>query len=309
MGLKEITRDEAAQIKTRPGIQPGTTLLTFAPVNAGRQSYSREMVVSESTRRVNEFRVISGDGKGMIALATIKSYRRFPLGARTSAENSTTARETCSIPEKIVLEWKRELLSLDVVLKDVKVNQFDTSKRADRFVQPTIRGYAAVNLAEVARQKDPASSTAVRETIPVPETRNRVRLNPPLQIRGDDAAANAPRGHDQTRPKSPILAVPDLEVVDAPVPTAPGTPADRGGTAFLTGPGSSLEHERYARSASVPQSGSHGSPVFGGIAQPFPGLGENRPDGGLGNSQPLTDFSVVHELEVIEPNNLGLPLG
>ena len=163
----------------------------------------------------------------MIAQATIKNYRRFPLGARTSAENSTTARETCSIPEKIVLEWKRELLSLDVVLKDVKVNQFDTSKRADRFVQPTIRGYAAVNLAEVARQKDPASSTAVRETIPVPETRNRVRLNPPLQIRGDDAAANTPRGHDQTRPKSPILAVPDLEVVDAPVPTAPGTPADR----------------------------------------------------------------------------------
>ena len=36
MGLKEITPDEAAQIKTRPGIQPGTTILTFAPIKAGR---------------------------------------------------------------------------------------------------------------------------------------------------------------------------------------------------------------------------------------------------------------------------------
>lgn len=244
MGLKGITPDEAAQIKMRPGPQPGTTILTFAPVNAGRQSYSREMVVSDSTRKVSEFRIISGDGKGALAQATIKNYRRFPVGARTSTESSTAARETCSLPEKIVLEWKRELLSLDVVLKDVKVNQFDTSKRAARFVQPTIAGYAAVNLAEVARQKDPASATAVRQTIPVPEAPNRSRLNPtPLQIRGSDSAGNPPRRHDQVGPKSPmLLSVPDLDVVDAPVPTAPGTPVDRGSsTALLTSPGSSLE--------------------------------------------------------------------
>jgi hypothetical protein len=244
MGLTAITPDDAAQIKIRRGIQPGTTILTFAPTRTGGQTYSRVMVVSDSTRKVSEFRIISSDGKATIAQATIKKYRDLPLGGRTPIENSTAARATCSLPENIVLEWKRELLSLDVVVKDVKVNQFDTSKRMARFVQPTISGYAPVNLAEVARQKDPASSTAVRQTIPVPETPNRGRLNPtPLQIRGADANANTQRRQNQVVPKSPVLLpVLDLEVLDAPVPTAPGTPIDRGrSTALLSSPGNSLE--------------------------------------------------------------------
>ncbi len=242
MGLKGITPDEAAQIKTRPGTQPGTTVLTFAPTNAGGQTYTRVMVVSDSTRKISEFRVISSDGKATIAQATIKKYRDLPVGRTTSEDGGVAERSTCTLPENIVLEWKRELLSLDVVLKDAKVNQFDTSRRAALFVQPTVAGYTPVNLAEVARQKDAASSTAVRQTIPVPETPNRVRLNPPLQIRGDDAAANTPRRQDQAGPKSPmLLPVFDLDVVDAPVPTAPGTPADRGSAALVTGPGGSLE--------------------------------------------------------------------
>ena len=244
MGLKAITPDEAAQVKIRSGSQPGTTSLTFAPVRAGGQTYSRVLIVSDSTRKVSEFRVISSDGKATIAQATIKKYRSLPLGSRTSADNSSAARESCSLPENIVLEWKRELLSLDVILKDVKVNQFDISKRTARFVQPTISGYAAVNLAEIARQRDPASSTAVRQTIPVPESPKRSSLNPKsLQIRGDDAAAIGLKRHNQIGLKSSmLLPVPDLEVVDAPIPTAPGTPAERAsGTALLTGPGSSLE--------------------------------------------------------------------
>ncbi len=38
-----------------------------------------------------------------------------------------------------------------------------------------------------------------------------------------------------------LLPILDLDVVDAPVPTAPGTPDYRGGTALVTGPGNSLE--------------------------------------------------------------------
>ncbi len=91
----------------------------------------------------------------MIAQATIKKYRHLPVAGPTSDESSTADDRTCSLPENIVLEWKREQLSLDVVLKDVKVNQFDASQRAARFVEPTPSGYARVNLAEVARQKDP----------------------------------------------------------------------------------------------------------------------------------------------------------
>jgi len=244
MGLQVITPDEAAQIKTRPGTQPGTTVLTFAPTKAGSQTYSRVMVVSDLSRKVNEFRVISSDGTATIAQATIKKYHDLPVGRTSSGDGSTAERSTCSLPENIVLEWKRELLTLDVVLnlKDARVNQFDTTKRADRFVQPTPYGYTPVNLAEVARQKDASSSTAVRQTIPVPEAPNRVRLNPPLQIRGDDAAANTPRRQDQIRTKSPmLLPVLDLDVVDAPTPTAPGTPPDRGSTALVTSPGGSLE--------------------------------------------------------------------
>ncbi len=244
MGLKEITPDEAAQIKTRTGTQPGTTILTFPPTKTGGQTYSRVVIVSDTTRKVSEFRVISSDGKATIAQAMIKKYREVPAGGRIAADSSTAARETCSLPESIVLQWKRELLSLDVVLKDVKVNQLDTSKRAARFVQPTIAGYAAVNLAEVARTKEPSNSTAVRQTMPVPETPNRGRLNPSaLQIRGDDAAATTPRRPVQVASKGPVLVpIPDLEVVGATPPTAPGTPVDNGtSTALLTGPGSSLE--------------------------------------------------------------------
>lgn len=241
MGLKVITPDEAAQIKMRPGTQPGTTVLTFAPTKAGSQTYSRVMIVSDITRKVNEFRVSSSDGKAMIAQATIKKYRDLPVAGEASPGSSVVARETCSMPENIVLEWKRELLSLDVVLKEVRVNQFDPSKRAARFVQPTVSGYSPVNLAEVARQKDPAGSTAVRETIPVPEPRSRVRLSPPLQIRGDAAAANGPR-RDQARTKTAmLLPVLDLDVVSAPVPTAPVSQAERGGTALATNPGIALE--------------------------------------------------------------------
>ena len=262
------------------------------------------MVVSDSTRKVSEFRVISSDGKATIARATIKKYRDLPVAGPTSEESSTAARETCSMPENIVLEWKRELLSLDVVLKEVRINQFDTSKRAARFVQPTVAGYTPVNLAEVARQKAPASSTAVRETIPVPEPRSRVRLNPPLRIRGEDAAANTPRRQDQVRPKSPmLLPVLDLDVVDAPCQRRrlAGRPRLRHGSGDQPGHlagamtvesctrwivrvtlAQSSGRNASSRLAPAAQPDSHRGPVFGGIPQSFPGLGEDRPDRGLG---------------------------
>ena len=196
------------------------------------------------TRKVNEFRVISADGKTMIAQATIKKYRDLPVAGPTSEESSTAARETCSIPENIVLEWKREQT---LARRGAEGRRRSTSSTpaSGRPCSSSRRlaGYARVNLAELARQKDPRGSTAVRETIPVPEPRSRVRLNPPLQIRGDDAAAKTSRRQDQAVPKSAmLLPVLDLDVVDAPVPTAPDSPADRsGGTALAITPGTSME--------------------------------------------------------------------
>ena len=37
------------------------------------------MIVSDLTRKVNEYRVFGADGKTLIAQATIKNYREVPL--------------------------------------------------------------------------------------------------------------------------------------------------------------------------------------------------------------------------------------
>jgi hypothetical protein len=237
LGLKTITPDEAAQIKTKPGTQPGTTVLSFPATRAGSQSYSRLMIVSDQTLKVNDFRVFAPDGKTLIAQATIKKYRELPIPESAGSADRTPQR--CSIPENIILEWKREQLLLDVVLKDVKINQFDEGRRTALFVEPTPSGYARVNLAEVARTKESVSSTAVRETMPAPEPRNRARLGPPLQIKGEnDAKASRKPEPADTRT---VLFVPalDLDVIGAPVPTAPGERT--GGAALAISPAPSME--------------------------------------------------------------------
>jgi len=237
LGLKTISPDEAAQVKVRPGPQAGTKALIFPATRAGGQTYSRIMIVSERTRRVSEFRVFAADGKTMIAQATIKKYRDLAVSGTPGTAEPTL--QTCSIPENIVLEWKREQLSLDVVLKDVKINQFDKSRRTALFVEPSPDGYARVNLAEVARTKDSEESTPVRQTIPVPESPNRARLDPPLQIRGADAPKTSRKPEPADTRSALLLPVLDLDVIGAPVPTAPGD--QPGGTALAVSPAATME--------------------------------------------------------------------
>jgi hypothetical protein len=232
MGLKPITPDEAAQIKVLPGPSPGLTSLSFPASGTGGQAYLRTMIVSDLTHRVSEFRVLSTDGKSLLARATITKYRDIPLSAPGTEEGDTTiVAESCRVAESIVLEWKREQLSLVVDLKDVKINKFAESRRAALFVEPTPSGYARVNLAELARQKEPEGTTAIRESLPAPAPNNRVRLNPPLQIRGDGDAARTitPSRAERSAPQGAVLLpVPNLdEVVGAPAPSAPGTPAEQ----------------------------------------------------------------------------------
>lgn len=244
MGLKPITPDESAQIKVRPGPGPGLTSLTFPASGSGGQAYTRTMIVSDLTHRVSEFRVYSADGKTMLAQATIKKYRDVSLpGHPPEDKSSPIVPETCRVPENIVLEWKREQLSLDVALKDVKVNQFAAARRTALFVEPTPGGYARVNLAEVARQRESEGTTAIRESLPVPEPRNRARLKAPLQIRGDDAATKPASQAERSAPKGavllPVFQIDD--VVGAPYPTAPGTPAERTASTISASPETSVE--------------------------------------------------------------------
>ena len=52
--------------------------------------------------------------------------------------------------------------------KDVKVNQFDSSRAADCFVEPVIPGYERVNLADMAASSRKDNRTTVRRTLPRP---------------------------------------------------------------------------------------------------------------------------------------------
>jgi hypothetical protein len=241
LGLKVISPDEAAQVKIRPGTQPGTTALTFPGTGSGGQSYSRTMIVSDLTRKVVEFRVYAPDGKTLISQATVKKYQDLPL---QGDETGAGSRETCYVPENIVLDWKRELLSLNVVLRDVQVNQFDPARRTALFIEPKPYGYARVNLAEVARTKDQEGSTAVRETMPAPQPRSsRARLAPPLEMRAENADTK-PARRKEAAPASPsaksplLLPVLDLDVVGAPIPSAPDSAAS---AALTVAPRSTIE--------------------------------------------------------------------
>jgi hypothetical protein len=243
MGLRPISPDEATRIKVRPGPEPATTALILPTIGTGAQAYSRVMIVSNLTRKVQEYRVISPDGKNLIAQAVIKKYQDLPTSKQGRASND--GNESCYVPENVVLDWKKEQLTLDVTLKRAEINQFDPSRRSAVFVEPSPPGYDRVDLAELARQRQSDGSTAVRETMPAPEPRNHVRLRRPEEIRNDGAAVKASRRTVQPLPKSPVLLpVFNLdEVVGAPTPSAPGTPSISAGVpaAWSSSPAASLE--------------------------------------------------------------------
>ena len=85
--------------------------------------------------------------------------------------------ETCYLPQKLKLDWKREQLVLDVVLKDVKLNQFDHAESATMFVEPVMPGLHA---AEPGRPEPRLAPGAAR-------------LDP-----GDDAATRSPERHPRS---------------------------------------------------------------------------------------------------------------
>lgn len=240
LGLREITPDEAAQVKVRPGPQAGTTALSFPANRTGNQAASRLMVVSDRTRKVSEFRIFAPDGKEVLAQATIPSYQEYPLAS--GDESGETTSGSCYLPKSILLEWTRERISLNVALSSVKVNQFEPARRTALFVEPKPDGYAQVNIAEVARQQAPEAATTIRETMPAPQPRSRGgRQSPTLEIRGERASATAPSTKPPAQASREILLPVLDEVVAAPVPTAPSGPQPEGYSSLVTAPPASIE--------------------------------------------------------------------
>jgi hypothetical protein len=260
LGLKPISPDEAATVRVARGPIPETTMLTF-PAAGGGSSYERVMIVSDRSRRLVEYRVLDRDGKKLIGEATIKKHTDVEL----DSDGDASARpRTCHVASNIKLEWKNEKLSLDILLKDFEVNVPFSGKVKASFVEPKPRGYTPLDLAEATRNLPRAEgeATAVRETMPAPESNSRVRLSPPVEIRGGEpepegesraiatpSPARKPARRTAPRPTpaapaaalGPVLMPVNEDVVGAVSPRPPGEPYQ---TADANGFASGLALER-----------------------------------------------------------------
>ena len=241
LGLQPISSDEAARITTREGKAPGTTALVFPPTRRGSESYTRMMIVSNYTLRIKELRIYTGNLQSLLAQADVSDFKDFELGSSPSIDGGT-----CYLPESMKLDWKREQLVFDVLLKDVEVNQFDSSRAAAIFVEPVVPGYERVNLAELSRTQqdgrtvrrtmpapEPGNGTPARQPAPASEDGSTVpRLEPSVGQNGGagrSTAGSRNSGGGQTailsqsdRPRNPNQLE---DLVTAPLPIAPETPA------------------------------------------------------------------------------------
>lgn len=190
LGIRPISEAEMARMKVSRGREPGTYVLTER-VSDGKTALLKEVIVSETSRQLKEQRVLSADGKTVIARTTVSGYDSYDLPA---AEPGGPV-DRAYIPKKLSLELTQEKLALDVTMKSVVLNKLDPSRREDLFVEPTFSGYERRNLAAqigaAGRQKPPASRregqarSSVRETMPAPAPKVQLEEPAPVSTRTD----------------------------------------------------------------------------------------------------------------------------
>jgi hypothetical protein len=219
LGLKPITREEAATIRVGQGTE-GTSILTFAPVRDRGEPYVREMVVSNNDRRIKRLRILSESPRMLIAEAMPSDYQAYAAGA-----SNDSARESSYLPQKLRLEWKREQLVLDVNLGQVKINEFDHSRAAEIFTEPDMPGYRRMNLAELTRGQRPERRTRTRQTMPPPDSPTGVELGRPVPAPDDEPTVpNLGQVKPQPAPETDDQPHPTLDdLVGAPVPRPPSS--------------------------------------------------------------------------------------
>jgi hypothetical protein len=113
------------------------------------------------------------------------------------------------IPNRLKLYWVQEGLELDVVFRDVKINEpIKQSMREALFVEPPLaKGFARINLAERPPGTAASSPTTIRETRPAPASG--VRLRQPTALDGSEAArdtSSTPLALSGEAPMVPSLA-------------------------------------------------------------------------------------------------------
>ncbi|GAC1467861.1 MAG: hypothetical protein NVSMB9_09920 [Isosphaeraceae bacterium] len=211
LGLRVIPDEELSRIKVSPGPEPGTLLLTQRQTNPQGGTLLKETILSASTHRILKHRLFSSDRKTLLANATVKEYQDYPV---SFGDDPST--EKVYLPRKLRLEWGQEKLALDVVLSGVKINtKFDAARRQDLFVEPVIDGFARINLA--GRSGLASSPTSVRETMPAPPPRVRLKGLAPLGMEG---SGRTPRAPTSLAAALPISRTSGLEkVVGPPIPT------------------------------------------------------------------------------------------
>lgn len=220
LGLKPITPEEVAGINSHDGEVRGTTTLVFPATKNGNETYTRMMIVENKTRRIKQNRIYAGNvqspsagSRSLLAQAEVGRYADYDVGSADTANS-----QTCYLPESVKLEWKRDQLTLDVLMQEVKVNQFDSSRSTALFVEPVLPGHERRNLAELNRADRKGSRNTVRQTLPPPEPGNGVKLGRPTPVQDDPSmvprvpASAAVRSRGATTSPLEALVTPPLPV-------------------------------------------------------------------------------------------------
>ncbi|MFO0909165.1 MAG: hypothetical protein U0794_12585 [Isosphaeraceae bacterium] len=219
LGLRVVSEAEAKAITIEPGKEPGTLVLTHKLRKAQGKTFVKETVLSESTHRIREHRILTPDKKTLLAQAVISQYQELSL----PAEGGQPA-EKVVLPKKMRLVWTQEGLTLDVALSSVQLNPpMDDARRAELFVEPELKGIARRNLAELAgiASTAPASNeeredrSSVRQSMPAPPPR--VRLSEPSPVGRRDSKP-ARDGSEIAVNLPPAYARGVQEVIGPPIP-------------------------------------------------------------------------------------------
>jgi len=224
LGLKIVSDDEARSIRVDPGTaadEPGSTVLTQRLVTGKAETYYKEVVVSGLTKRVARRRVFAADHKTLLARSTVFGYDEFVLPPAPGSEAESG--EKVYLPHKLHLELVQEKTTLDVVLKDVKLNKLNPDRRQALFTEPR-RNIARVSLPEQLGLA--GGPTQVRDSLPAPGPIGgpKVRLSgpTPLGLDGTSRTAGEPLGLNADLPPLPNTPQGFEKVVGAKVPTADG---------------------------------------------------------------------------------------
>jgi hypothetical protein len=215
IGLKPISPEEADSIRVERSDVANASALVFPPTKNHGETIQRVMIVSNYTRRIKEHRIYEiGHQKTVVAQAVVPTYQEIEL-----EKSQSGAYQSCYLPQSVKLDWKKDQLSLDVVLQDVKVNQFDEARATAVFVEPVIPGYERVNLADMARAPR-ENRTISRRTLPAPSSRDGVKLGRPAPEVDDPADRPHARASEPRRAAGGVSS-PLEDLVTAPLPVGP----------------------------------------------------------------------------------------